>query len=264
MEKLKFIGKKHSPRDPVDSLLETLMLWSVRVETDGTESNIPKTGPIVIGFMPHSGWLELFAISHLVRKIRGEPVVWITKEENRSGLPKSLLGNRLFIFVDRGNPGPNAVRIPGQVLKNRMGAVGSAFEGTRRGNPDDPNDLRSLGEAKPGLVHIAQFYDVPIIPVATVGAEQFLPLPEELKKEEGIMGILRALLKGAAAKAEDKPIIHLRFAAPFTVPSEGRRGIRSSKWSAIQTDRLVRDIVVPLIREIDPHYPLGFYSEARR
>ncbi|KKU47834.1 MAG: hypothetical protein UX67_C0028G0027 [Candidatus Woesebacteria bacterium GW2011_GWF2_46_8] len=76
-------------RDPRRDLMDRMVDWAFfqsirRIETGGSERNIPPQGPFVLGFAPHAGWLEVFAIDHFLRKARdsGQGAVWISKKVN--------------------------------------------------------------------------------------------------------------------------------------------------------------------------------------
>ena len=89
-ERLLYIDQKRRARDIVDRILDSILLKTTEfIDTGGTESNIPPAGPLVIGFAPHSGWIETIVIDRFLRKKREDhrSAVWITKKENENELP---------------------------------------------------------------------------------------------------------------------------------------------------------------------------------
>lgn len=251
-ETLRYIGPAQHHRDEIDHLLENVFLSMVRVEVSGLE-NIPRSGAFVLGFMPHSGWMEPTVIDHFIRKIRPPPV-WITKVENTKGVPSVLLGRRRFIFIDREEPQPSTVKEILKVLEHPQAIVASAIEGTRRGNPDDPADFLTLGKAKSGLVRIAQKRGVPVLPVVILGA-QVMPEPEKIKVTRGTSGVIFEAAK--AILTPDKPLMTVHFAPLYSAHLQDI-GTRGS--DEVHTDYIVRQIIVPEIIAMDPNYPLGPYT----
>ena len=103
------------------------------------------------------------------------------------------------MFITRERPETAVLKDIGRILLHPQGIVAFAFEGTRRGNPEDRNDLRTLSEAKTGLVRIATRARVPILPIIVLGEDKIIPSPEDIKKESGTVGVIKALI-GAISK----------------------------------------------------------------
>mgnify|MGYP001558966682 CR=1 FL=1 len=244
-------------RDFVDKIVDWAFLQSVRrIETRGSERNIPPKGPFVLGFAPHSGWLEVFVIDHYLRKARdsGQGAVWITKKENAQDIPHWVRGERRLLFLDRGEPTPYVFRSARRIME-RGGIVGSAFEGTRYGNPDDPEDLLTLGRFKPGLVHIARKAGVPIIPVVVLGVEKVIPSPEKVKSKSQFVVVTEVAKEAAKGGAK----IQLRFLPPYrghlidTGEANGKENINVRLRELGET--LAKEIAA-----INSSYPLGPYG----
>ena len=79
--------------------LENAIFSRSVIDTGGTEENIPKSGRVILGFFPHSGWSEPVTILPFVRQMRNQETKWITKIENTRLEP--LLGSINFAYVDR-------------------------------------------------------------------------------------------------------------------------------------------------------------------
>lgn len=261
-EHLRFLGPPRSPRDIIDLGIENLLLDTVRIDTLGME-NIPRDGPFVIGCLPHSGWVGPFAINRLIGQVRERPV-WITRAETRSQVPGILLGRRQYLYINRKNPEQKVYKKALSILEQPHGKsiVASAFEGTRKGNLSNTHDLRSLGEAKPGLVRIATRARVPILPIIVLGEDLIIPSPEDILSERGKIGVIRALV-GAIGEKE-KPVLRVKILPIYTGhllgEGEGFSGGNIREHTQFHTDRIMRDIAIPALLEMEQNYPLGFYT----
>lgn len=255
-ETLLYIDEAPKARDVLDRLIEETLLLPARVHSEGTQRNIPHSGPLVLGFLPHSGWLEPFVIDHYVRKVRG-PAVWMTKRENQDDVPTFLLGHRRFLFVDRDHPELRTYEAAMQILASENGILASAFEGTRYGNPLDPDDVLTLGEMKPGLMRLALQAGAPLMGVVVLGADQVLPSPEKIKASQGMAALLKQL---AASALQRNARIELRFLPPYTDhlteiwPT--LRGEAKRSFAKLHTEHVVNDLIAELLR-LRPGYPLG-------
>ncbi len=252
-EKLLYLSSDKN-RDFMDRIVDWAFLQSVRrIETLGSERNIPPEGPFVLGFAPHTGWLEVFIINHYLRKVRdsGQGAVWITKKENAQNIPHWVRGERRLLFLDREKPAPYVFRAASRIMEMR-GIVGSVFEGTRYGNPDDPGDVLTLGRFKPGLVHIALKSGVPIIPVVVLGAEKVIPSPEKVKSKSQFAVVAEVAKEAAKGGAK----IQLRFLPPY----RGHlieMGEANGKENINVRLRELEQTMAKEIAAIDSSYPLG-------
>ena len=261
VETLRYIGPEHAERDDMDALLEKTFLSTVQLEGEGME-NIPPMDQFVLGFLPHSGWIEPSAIDYYLRAVR-QPAVWISKIENESALPPWIVGNRRILFVNRGVPNQNFYQAVEEILFHPEGIIASAFEGTRKGNPANPSDLRSLAQAKAGLVRFAMNSGVPVLPVLVHGADQMIPEPEKAKL--GKAGVVLEL--GRAILTKKKPVVKVVFSPPYSrhikegATSTGETSVKAR--ASYHTDQIVRKILIPQLLTIDPSYPLGYYSSQK-
>lgn len=258
-EHLRFLGAHRSPRDILDRGIENLLLETARIQVEGLE-NIPLTGPFVIGYMPHSGWAGPFAIDRLIGRVRERPV-WVTRAETRLQVPHLLLGDRQYIFITRENPESDVYQKALTALEHPQGIIASSFEGTRRGNPEDRNDLRTLSEAKTGLVRIATRARVPILPIIVLGEDKIIPSPEDIQAESGTMGVIKALF-GAISKTE-KPLLQVKILPLYSnhLSDEGEfSGGSIREHAQFHTERMVRGVAIPALLEMEQGYPLGFYA----
>ena len=120
----------------IPRMLETYLLGTVCIESGGTEAEIPAQGSFVAAFAPHSGWIESVVIDDCLRMAGRAWPTWLTKKENRS-LPRFVTGDRA-ICVDRQTPEPDVMRTIYAFLQQPDAVLATAFEGTRLGNPQDP------------------------------------------------------------------------------------------------------------------------------
>jgi 1-acyl-sn-glycerol-3-phosphate acyltransferase len=246
------------------TLVESFLLGAAIIDTAGTEHNIPLQGPLVVLLAPHSGWIEPPAVDACFQRVRRPPPLWVTKGENR-GLPRLFLGNR-FIALNRERPEPSIVRTLQRVLSQRgvtsphpTPALGTAIEGTRRGNPDDRDDLRTLGRFKTGLVRLAVRTRTPILPVVVLGSHRFEPRLQETWDNSGAWGALKALLR---LRARRKPLT-VRVLPPYREhlddAKHAERPTRLRDRAEWHT-RGVGERLVETILELEPDYPLGSWS----
>jgi len=253
-----YVNEKRQARDIFDNSLERVFSRLARIETGGTEENIPEKGRLVVAFMPHSGFLEPILVDKVLSEKRGGPAVWVTKKESKD-LPDFLLSSRRFIYVDRENPGPSSVRAVNNVLKNPDGTIASALEGTRYSNPENPNDVLTLGKSLPGLMRFSYESRAPIVGVVVLGVDKILPSLDKAVKEKGMGEALKLVAKGIISPVD----VQMRFLPPYNDHlSEIANGINNKKNDFIErhnerfTDQLIEEI-----RKIDPSYPFGFYMD---
>jgi len=236
-------------------LVEAYLMGFVEMNTAGSEANIPQTGPVVVLFCPHSGWMEAVLVDKCFERAGRPATLWMTKAENR-GLPRWLLGNR-FIGVDREHPEPRVMRLLHQVLQEPVSpapTVASSIEGTRYGNPDDPADVRTLGPFKTGLVRVAMRTGTPIVPAITLGTDTLGPGLEEVYKGEGTLAAFRELMR---LRANRTPV-EVRFLPLYTAHLSKEDGAPSRKprvRAEYHTERL-RELMVAEILAIEPDYPV--------
>lgn len=255
---LRYIGPNHDPRDRIDHAFESFFASLGRAEVSGLE-NIPSGGPLVIGYLPHSGWVGPFVIDHCLRSIR-PPAVWITRKETEDQLPHFLLGRRKYLFLNRKHPEEDYLPTTSRILAHPQGCLATAFEGTRKGNRENPNDLRTLGNAVTGIVEMASLGNAPILPVIVLGEDQIIPQPERIPFPP--YGVIYEL--GKALLTPKKPKIQITFLPPyFGHIIEGYDGLSISERSQhrkLYTNKIMR-LVIPKLFEMDPNYPLGPYSK---
>jgi 1-acyl-sn-glycerol-3-phosphate acyltransferase len=238
-------------RKVVPQAIETFLLRTVRVDTEGSEANIPPVDPLVSVFAPHSGWIESMIIDQCFVKAGRAWPAWLTKRENRS-LPSILKGSRV-ICLDRRDPEPRLVRSILDLLSQPEGALATSIEGTRFGNPRNPTDLLALGDFRTGPVWFAVRAKVPILPIVVLGSAKVACNLEETWPTEGTGNAFREIQRLAA----DPQPICVRFLPLYkdhlrNVVTQGKKGRESN---AHHTRRL-RDIFVESILTIDPTYPV--------
>jgi hypothetical protein len=258
-ENLIYINEKRQARDIFDNSLERVFSRLARIETGGTEVNIPEKGRFVVAFMPHSGFLEPMLVDKVLSRIGRDPAVWVTKKETKD-LPEFLLSERRFIYVDRENPGPSSVRAVNRVLRTSEGTIASALEGTRYSNPLNCEDVLTLGESLPGLMRFSYESQTPIMGVVILGVDKILPSLDGIAKEKGKIEALKLVAKGLVRPVE----VQMRFLPPYKDHlAEEKNFIGGEKKSdfikrhnEILTGRIIGEIL-----KIDPEYPLGFYKD---
>jgi len=252
---VRFTKKRPPWTDWIPWLVQEYLIGMVKLETAGSEANIPRTGPVVVLFCPHSGWMEAVVLDKSFERVGRPAILWMTKAENR-GLPRWLLGDR-FTGVDREQPEPSVMRVLHQVLQEPVSpapALGTSIEGTRYGNPDDPKDVRTLGPFKTGLVRVAMRTGTPIVPAITLGTDTLLSGLEEVYKREGTLRAYQELRRLRA----NRQTVQVRFLPLYTAHLSQEDGAPSRKprvraeW---HTERL-RELMVAEILAIDPGFPV--------
>ena len=253
---VRFLQKRPPWTDWMPRLVERYLMGMVEMETAGSEAQIPPTGPVVVLFAPHSGWMETVLIDRSFERAGRPAVLWMTKAENR-GLPRWLLGDR-FIGIDREHPEPSVMRVLHQVLQASISpapALGTSIEGTRFGNPDDPTDVRTLGPFKTGLVRVAMRTGTPIVPAVALGTDKLLSGLEEVYKRKGALRAFQELLRLRAHRAA----VHVRFLPLYTAHLTKQDGAPNRKPRARaewHTERL-RARMVAEILAVNPEFPVG-------
>lgn len=258
---IRFLDPQPAWADWMPSLVEAFLLSTAHLDTAGTERNIPLQGRLIVLLAPHSGWIEPLAVDGcFVRTTRPCPL-WMTKGENRS-LPRFLLGDR-FTAIDREQPEPSIVRLLQRVLlqtgvetPHPAPALGTAIEGTRKGNPDDPEDLRTLGPFKTGLVRIAIRTETPILPVVILGSDRFIPHLQETWNEQGTWGALMSLIKLRARRQPLTARVLPVYQEHLEDKEHPERPTRLRDRAAWHT-KAVGERLVQTILELEPDYPVG-------
>ena len=162
------------------------------------KENLPKTGSYVIA-CTHTGFVDILwlGVATLPTEIH-----YMAKKELFETKFLNWLMEKLHAFpVDRENPGPSAIKTPRKLLK--QGKVVGIFPSGTRSSEGAP--------LKRGAVTIAAHADVPIVPVAYVGPNNFkdlfkrikprliygepIYLPEGLSKKEGMDVLMEQLDK---------------------------------------------------------------------
>jgi 1-acyl-sn-glycerol-3-phosphate acyltransferase len=261
---IRFLDPQPFWADVMPSLVESFLLGTTVLDTAGTECNIPLQGPLVVLLAPHSGWIEPLAVDACFGRVGRPCPLWVTKGENRD-LPRFFMGDR-FMALNREQPEPSIVRTLQRVLvqsgveaPHPAPALGTAIEGTRRGNPDDRQDLRTLGPFKTGLVRIAVRTETPILPVVVLGSDRFTPLLQETWDEHGTMGALKALLR---LRTRRQPLaarvlpVYREHLEDESVPGRPTRLRDRAEWHT----RRVGERLVAGILELEPGYPLGTWD----
>jgi 1-acyl-sn-glycerol-3-phosphate acyltransferase len=162
------------------------------------KENLPKSGSYVIA-CTHTGFVDILWLG--VATLPTEIHYMAKKELFETKFLKWLM-ERLHAFpVDRENPGPSAIKTPRKLLK--QGKVVGIFPSGTRSSEGAP--------LKRGAVTIAAHADVPIVPAAYVGPNNFkdlfkrikprliygepMYLPEGLSKKEGMDVLMEQLDK---------------------------------------------------------------------
>ncbi|GGP15332.1 lysophospholipid acyltransferase family protein [Oceanobacillus neutriphilus] len=138
------------------------------------KEKVPESGGYIIA-CTHSGWVDILwlGVSMLPTKIH-----YMAKKELFQSGPLKWLMKKLNAFpVDRENPGPSTIKVPRKLLKDGK-VIGIFPSGTRTTNQVP---------LKRGAVTIAAYSNVPIIPAAYTGPNNFKELIK-FKKPKIIFG----------------------------------------------------------------------------
>ncbi|MCT1901244.1 1-acyl-sn-glycerol-3-phosphate acyltransferase [Oceanobacillus sojae] len=138
------------------------------------KEKVPESGRYIIA-CTHSGWVDILwlGVSMLPTKIH-----YMAKKELFQSGPLKWLMKKLNAFpVDRENPGPSTIKVPRKLLKEGK-VIGIFPSGTRTTNQVP---------LKRGAVTIAAYSNVPIIPAAYTGPNNFKELIK-FKKPKIIFG----------------------------------------------------------------------------
>lgn len=138
------------------------------------KEKLPESGGYIIA-CTHSGWVDILwlGVSLLPTKIH----YMAKKELFQSGSLKWLMKKLNAFPVDRENPGPSTIKVPRKLLKEEK-VIGIFPSGTRTTNQVP---------LKRGAVTIAAYSNVPIIPAAYTGPNNFKELIK-FKKPKIIFG----------------------------------------------------------------------------
>ncbi|MBS3681367.1 1-acyl-sn-glycerol-3-phosphate acyltransferase [Ornithinibacillus massiliensis] len=162
------------------------------------KENLPKSGSYVIA-CTHTGFVDILWLG--IATLPTEIHYMAKKELFQTKFTKWLMENLHAFPVDRENPGPSAIKTPRKLLKE--GKVVGIFPSGTRSSEDVP--------LKRGAVTIAAHSDVPIVPAAYVGPNNFkdlfkrikprliygepIQLPEGMSKKEGMEVLMQQLDK---------------------------------------------------------------------
>ncbi len=194
------------------------LLWKVMVE--GLE-NIPASGPGVI--MPnHTTMGDAIVV---LGTVRPRFVIPMTKEENFQNPALSWIVKSWGAFpVKRGEVDRQALLTTIKLLQTDE-LVLITPEGTR---------TPALQEAKDGLTYIALKADVPIIPTAVWGLENFWT---------------EALIPWKRSDA------HIRYGRPFRLKTDGRKRVPREEMA-----RMTHEMMYQLARLL-PEHKRGYYAD---
>lgn len=233
-------------------LVMRYLLRTVRIDVEDERLSIPRSGNLVCAFAPHSGWIDSLVIDECFLRAGRTWPTWLTKEENRD-LPGVLTAGRV-ISIDREHPEPSAIRAIGWLLAGPDGILATSLEGKRLANPEDPDDLRTLGPFKPGPVRFAIRAQAPILPVVVLGGERVVPLLNWMWREQGALAAYRAIRQGIV----DPQLVRVHFLPLYREHLDVDRSLRGKALGAqarLHTSRL-REAFVVWIREMEPGYPV--------
>jgi 1-acyl-sn-glycerol-3-phosphate acyltransferase len=160
------------------------------------KDKLPKSGSYVIA-CTHTGFVDILWLG--IATLPTEIHYMAKKELFEKKLLKWLMESLHAFPVDRENPGPSAIKTPRKLLK--QGKVVGIFPSGTRSSEGAP--------LKRGAVTIAAHADVPIVPAAYVGPNNFkdlfkrikprliygdpIYLPEGLSKKEGMDVLMEQL-----------------------------------------------------------------------
>lgn len=127
------------------------------------KEKLPESGGYIIA-CTHTGWVDILwlGVSVLPTKVH----YMAKKELFQSGTLKWLMKKLNAFPVDRDNPGPSTIKVPRKLLKQEK-VIGIFPSGTRTTNQVP---------LKRGAVTIAAYSNVPIIPAAYAGPNNFKEL----------------------------------------------------------------------------------------
>jgi len=254
-----YINPERKFRDRFDQKLENISAKMAKVETAGSEKNIPANGRLIIGWMPHSGIIEPVLIDEVTKQIGRNPLVVIAKKES-TDLPSFIRSNRRFIFVDRDNPAPSTFRAVNSVLEAPTATIATALEGTRYSNPNDPNDVLTLGESLPGLMRTSFDTKTPIMGVAVLGSEKILPDLDKTLQNKGVIEAVKLVIN----TIKNPQDVQIRFLPPYTDHLKegfnGKNGENKSEFIQKHNKKFTLKIIDEILK-VDPDYPLGFYEK---
>ncbi|WP_042144433.1 1-acyl-sn-glycerol-3-phosphate acyltransferase [Paucisalibacillus sp. EB02] len=162
------------------------------------KDNLPTSGSYVIA-CTHTGFVDILWLG--IATLPTEIHYMAKKELFETKLLKWLMESLHAFPVDRDNPGPSAIKTPRKLLK--QGKVVGIFPSGTRSSEGAP--------LKRGAVTIAAHAEVPIVPAAYVGPNNFkdlfkrikprliygepIYLPEGLSKKEGMDVLMEQLDK---------------------------------------------------------------------
>lgn len=139
-----------------------------RLKTFNKEKLPDKDSPYVLA-CTHTGWVDILWLGIAVFPTR---IHYMAKIELfKNPLLKWLMEKLNAFPVDRENPGPSAIKIPRQLLKE--GKVVGIFPSGTRSSEEVP--------LKRGAVTIANYGKAPIVPAAYVGPNNFKDLFRRVK-----------------------------------------------------------------------------------
>ncbi|GIO27298.1 lysophospholipid acyltransferase family protein [Ornithinibacillus bavariensis] len=132
------------------------------------KDNLPKSGSYVIA-CTHTGFVDILWLG--IATMPTQIHYMAKKELFQSKFTKWLMESLHAFPVDRENPGPSAIKTPRKLLKE--GKVVGIFPSGTRSSEGAP--------LKRGAVTIAVHADVPIVPAAYVGPNNFKDLFKRIK-----------------------------------------------------------------------------------
>jgi hypothetical protein len=234
----------------------------IEVNTGKTEEEIPKDKSLSVIVGPHMGWGDIagavLGMENALPEIR--PMIF-SKESNR--FLAFALGNKNMAWIDRDNPSHHELRSLYNKLENRNSVIVTAGEGTRKGNPEDENDILTLTDFKPGPIVFAMKFKLELVTATILGSENISPLIDE------------AVKKGEYKKALDDLIHVLKGGHQLEVRyrhikrTDQEIEEDSKLRGEIQKDRIkflnnqVATNIVEDIMEMRPDFPLGPYEYLR-
>ena len=209
--------------------------------------------------MPHSGFLEPALIDEILLKSGRNPAIWITKRESHD-LPGFLQSKRRLIYIDRESPGPSSIKAISRVLSTPNGIIASALEGTRYSNPDNKDDVLTLGKSLSGLLRFSYEFRTPIMGTVVLGVDKILPSLDKIVKDKGMMEALNVFAKSLANPKD----VQIRFLPVYQdhLNEEGNGLKGKEKINFIQRhNEKLTNLLIDKILTIDPKYPLGYYKK---